>query len=208
MTSWWPPTGSSGWSPDMKRVDRAASSPGESCRAQRRATVRTSRARSRTPSRRSTSRSPIAMSCSPTTARCPGSPSWRSACSTSGWARAPAGQRRKTTTSRSGLSGGGFSIHYRPEVAVTHMAWRSRRQLRVLRWRYGRGQGGFLAKHASLRDGTHSVVSRAVSLVRAVAPSAWHGGAIPRPSTMRFSARDSSSVSWSGSSAAPAASRR
>ena len=44
----------------------------------------------------------------------------------------------------------GFRICYAPEAAIYHRAWRNDR-LR-LRWRYGRGQGGFFAKHFSLDD--------------------------------------------------------
>ncbi|HEX6979284.1 MAG TPA: glycosyltransferase [Alphaproteobacteria bacterium] len=44
----------------------------------------------------------------------------------------------------------GYRIAYVPEAALFHRAWRSD-HLR-LRWLYGRGQGGFFAKHLGLRD--------------------------------------------------------
>ena len=46
----------------------------------------------------------------------------------------------------------GYAIHFVPEAALTHLAWRSGRDLLRLRWSYGRGQGGFYAKHTSMRD--------------------------------------------------------
>ena len=46
----------------------------------------------------------------------------------------------------------GYTIHYVPEAVLTHLAWRTPRQLLRLRWSYGRGQGGFYAKHWSARD--------------------------------------------------------
>jgi GT2 family glycosyltransferase len=46
----------------------------------------------------------------------------------------------------------GFRIVYEPGAVVFHRAWRPERDYVGLRWRYGRGQGGFYAKHVSLRD--------------------------------------------------------
>jgi GT2 family glycosyltransferase len=44
----------------------------------------------------------------------------------------------------------GLRIHYVPEAMLYHRAWRS--DVVALRYAYGRGQGGYLAKHASFRD--------------------------------------------------------
>lgn len=46
----------------------------------------------------------------------------------------------------------GFRILHDPDVVVIHRAWRSPQALLPLRWAYGRGQGAYYAKHASLRD--------------------------------------------------------
>jgi GT2 family glycosyltransferase len=46
----------------------------------------------------------------------------------------------------------GYRIIYVPEAVVYHRAWRSDRDYLRLRWNYGVGQGGFYAKHLSLRD--------------------------------------------------------
>jgi GT2 family glycosyltransferase len=46
----------------------------------------------------------------------------------------------------------GCRIIYVPEAVVVHRAWRENAAQMSLRWAYGRGQGAFLAKHASLRD--------------------------------------------------------
>jgi GT2 family glycosyltransferase len=46
----------------------------------------------------------------------------------------------------------GCRITYVPEAVVVHRAWREDTAQVPLRWAYGRGQGAFLAKHASLRD--------------------------------------------------------
>jgi len=46
----------------------------------------------------------------------------------------------------------GYRIVYVPSAVVLHRAWRSRTAYLPLRWRYGRGQGAFYAKHARLRD--------------------------------------------------------
>lgn len=43
-----------------------------------------------------------------------------------------------------------YRILYVPEAALYHRAWRTSRL--GLRWSYGRGQGGYFAKHLSLRD--------------------------------------------------------
>ncbi|HWH14652.1 MAG TPA: glycosyltransferase [Miltoncostaeaceae bacterium] len=46
----------------------------------------------------------------------------------------------------------GCEIRYVPTAAVTHLAWRPIRDVLRVRWTYGRGQGGFYAKHTRLRD--------------------------------------------------------
>lgn len=46
----------------------------------------------------------------------------------------------------------GYAIVYRPDLVVTHRAWRRPAALLPLRWSYGRGQGAYFAKHASRRD--------------------------------------------------------
>lgn len=46
----------------------------------------------------------------------------------------------------------GAEVHHVPAAIVLHRAWRSERELLLLRWRYGRGKGAFYAKHAGLRE--------------------------------------------------------
>lgn len=46
----------------------------------------------------------------------------------------------------------GYTISYHPAAIVYHRPWRSSRHYLPLRWAYGRGQGAFYAKHASLSD--------------------------------------------------------
>jgi GT2 family glycosyltransferase len=46
----------------------------------------------------------------------------------------------------------GFCIVYAPEAIVYHRAWRSRWWYPLVRWRYGRGKGGFYGKHLGLSD--------------------------------------------------------
>jgi GT2 family glycosyltransferase len=46
----------------------------------------------------------------------------------------------------------GYRIVYAPEAAIYHRSWRTTRDFLPMRWAYGRGQGGFLAKHVDLRD--------------------------------------------------------
>jgi len=46
----------------------------------------------------------------------------------------------------------GFCIAYVPEAIVYHRAWRSRWRYPLVRWRYGRGKGGFYGKHLGLSD--------------------------------------------------------
>lgn len=46
----------------------------------------------------------------------------------------------------------GFRIAYVPAAIVRHRAWRSRWNYPVVRWRYGRGKGGFYGKHLMLSD--------------------------------------------------------
>ncbi len=46
----------------------------------------------------------------------------------------------------------GYQIECVPEAVLFHRAWRRASDYVPLRWGYGRGQGGFFAKHLSLRD--------------------------------------------------------
>jgi GT2 family glycosyltransferase len=46
----------------------------------------------------------------------------------------------------------GYRIVFTPEAFLYHRSWRPTRAFVRLRWRYGRGKGGFYAKHLSLRD--------------------------------------------------------
>jgi GT2 family glycosyltransferase len=46
----------------------------------------------------------------------------------------------------------GFRIVYEPAALLYHRAWRPGRDYLVVRWRYGRGKGGFYGKYASLGD--------------------------------------------------------
>jgi GT2 family glycosyltransferase len=46
----------------------------------------------------------------------------------------------------------GFVIEYRPEMLAVHRAWRRENAQVVLKHDYGRGQGGFYAKHAAAGD--------------------------------------------------------
>ena len=46
----------------------------------------------------------------------------------------------------------GFSIRYVPEAVVYHRAWRSEREILVLKWRYGVGRGAYYAKHMRWGD--------------------------------------------------------
>jgi GT2 family glycosyltransferase len=41
----------------------------------------------------------------------------------------------------------GYEIVYAPQAVVYHRAWRPAREYLRMRWRYGRGKGGFYAKH-------------------------------------------------------------
>ncbi len=45
------------------------------------------------------------------------------------------------------LLGAGYEIVYVPEAVVYHRAWRPKSEYLTMRWRYGRGKGGFYAKH-------------------------------------------------------------
>jgi GT2 family glycosyltransferase len=62
----------------------------------------------------------------------------------------------------------GYRIAYVPEATVYHRAWRPGADYLRLRWRYGVGQGGFYAKHTSLRD-THILRRFAGHAVRRIA---------------------------------------
>jgi GT2 family glycosyltransferase len=46
----------------------------------------------------------------------------------------------------------GHRIVYEPNAVVYHRAWRPPSEYVGVRWRYGRGQGGFYGKHLRLRD--------------------------------------------------------
>lgn len=46
----------------------------------------------------------------------------------------------------------GHRIVYEPNAVVYHRAWRPESDYVGVRWRYGRGQGGFYGKHLQLRD--------------------------------------------------------
>lgn len=46
----------------------------------------------------------------------------------------------------------GYRIAYAPGAVVEHRAWRPRSFYPVVRWRYGRGKGGFYGKHLRLDD--------------------------------------------------------
>ena len=71
----------------------------------------------------------------------------------------------------------GIRIVTVPEAVLYHRAWREKREYIPLRWRYGRGQGAFFAKHLKIQDvfmarrlaGTvlHLVLSAPVQLLRA-----------------------------------------
>jgi GT2 family glycosyltransferase len=47
----------------------------------------------------------------------------------------------------------GYEILYVPEAIVYHRAWRPKREYLPMRWRYGRGKGGFYAKHLRASGG-------------------------------------------------------
>jgi glycosyltransferase involved in cell wall biosynthesis len=46
----------------------------------------------------------------------------------------------------------GYRIVYVPAAVMYHRGWRSGHEFLRVRWNYGMGQGGFYAKHLSLRD--------------------------------------------------------
>jgi len=46
----------------------------------------------------------------------------------------------------------GYRIVFVPDAFLYHRSWRPTRAFVRLRWRYGRGKGGFYAKHLSVRD--------------------------------------------------------
>jgi GT2 family glycosyltransferase len=46
----------------------------------------------------------------------------------------------------------GYRIIYEPRAVLYHRAWRSADDYIPLNWRYGRGQGGYYAKHISIKD--------------------------------------------------------
>ncbi len=46
----------------------------------------------------------------------------------------------------------GYRILYTPDALIQHRAWRAGSKYPRVRWNYGRGKGGFYAKHLSARD--------------------------------------------------------
>ena len=46
----------------------------------------------------------------------------------------------------------GNRVVYEPNAVVYHRAWRPQSEYVAVRWRYGRGQGGFYGKHLRVRD--------------------------------------------------------
>jgi GT2 family glycosyltransferase len=50
------------------------------------------------------------------------------------------------------LRAAGYRIVYAPEAVLYHRAWRAADEYLPLRWRYGRGQGAYYAKHLHWRD--------------------------------------------------------
>jgi GT2 family glycosyltransferase len=50
------------------------------------------------------------------------------------------------------LRDAGYRIHYVPEAVVYHRAWREAGDYLPVRWRYGRGQGAYYAKHLRRDD--------------------------------------------------------
>ena len=46
----------------------------------------------------------------------------------------------------------GYRIVYAPDALLYHRAWRPGWDYWAVRWRYGRGKGGFYSKHLSLQD--------------------------------------------------------
>jgi peptidoglycan/xylan/chitin deacetylase (PgdA/CDA1 family) len=55
----------------------------------------------------------------------------------------------------------GYRIVFVPEAELVHRAWRSRRGGLALRWRYGRGKGGFYLKHGLRRRLAADLAKRA-----------------------------------------------
>jgi GT2 family glycosyltransferase len=68
----------------------------------------------------------------------------------------------------------GDRIVYEPDAVVYHRAWRPQSDYVGVRWRYGRGQGGFYGKHLRFRDPyilrqlTRHVVASCAAAVREV----------------------------------------
>ena len=46
----------------------------------------------------------------------------------------------------------GYRIVYAPQAVVYHRAWRGKEEYMPMRWKYGRGKGGFYTKYISLKD--------------------------------------------------------
>ena len=46
----------------------------------------------------------------------------------------------------------GYRIVYSPQAVVFHRAWRGKREYMPMRWKYGRGKGGFYTKYFSIKD--------------------------------------------------------
>ena len=79
------------------------------------------------------------------------------------------------------LLSAGFSIVYLPDAIVYHRAWRQAREYVPLRWRYGRGQGAFFAKHLRLQDGfmLRRLAGTVVRHVLAAPQRLWQRGTVP-----------------------------
>jgi GT2 family glycosyltransferase len=50
------------------------------------------------------------------------------------------------------LAQAGYGIRYAPEAVIYHRAWRKSNDYWQMRWSYGRGKGGYYAKHLDWRD--------------------------------------------------------
>lgn len=66
----------------------------------------------------------------------------------------------------------GYRIHYVPDAIIYHRAWRNAKDLVSLRWTYGKGQGGYYAKHFNWKD--------RFMIQRMYADAARHGGRVMR----------------------------
>jgi GT2 family glycosyltransferase len=64
------------------------------------------------------------------------------------------------------LLAAGYRIVYLPEAIVYHRAWRPQREYLTMRWRYGRGKGGFYAKHGLGRRIVRDIGRRVLAFPR------------------------------------------